>query len=224
MQAAAVGQALVGAATVFGTLVASPFARRRYNQWGATDDEVISAMPGDDLVAQPKLGYTRAITIDATPAVVWPWLVQIGQGRGGLYSYDALENLVGCDIHSTDQILAEHQHLDVGDIIRSGPDSFPSWMVMAVDAPHHLVLHGAGTPAEVAVPDAPVDVIPLKGYAAATWQWQLRPSSDDSQSRLVVRQRLTYSPGQALIWRLVEPINFAMEQEMLKGMEARAER
>ena len=72
-------------------------------------------MPGDELVAHPVLGYTRAITINAPADRVWPWLVQMGQGRGGLYSFDGLENLVGCDIHSTDRILPAAQQLAVGD-------------------------------------------------------------------------------------------------------------
>ena len=163
-------------------VLASPLLRRRFNRWGATDDELTSQMPGDELVPQPKLGYTRAITIDAPPTTVWPWLVQIGQGRGGLYSYDALENLVGCNIHSTDQILDEHQQLGVGDIIRSGPDNFPCWMVMAIKPTEHLVLLGAGTPADMSVPDTPPDVIPPKDDAAATWQWQLRPHANQTQN------------------------------------------
>lgn len=204
-------------------VLASPLLRRRFNRWGVTDDELTSEMPGDELVPQPQLGYTRAITIDAPPTTVWPWLAQIGQGRGGLYSYDALENLVGCNIHSTDQILDEYQQLDVGDIIRSGPDNFPCWMVMATKPTEHLVLLGAGTPADLSVPDTPPAVIPPKDYAAATWQWQLRPHANQTRTRLIVRQRLTYSAGQAAIWRLVEPINFAMEHKMLKGLKTRAE-
>ena len=204
------------------TVVTSPLLRHRYNRSGATDAEVCAAMPGDDLVQQPKLGFTRAVTIDASPAEVWPWLVQIGQGRGGLYSYDGLENLVGCDIHSADEILADHQNLSQGDIIRSGPDTYPCWVVMAAEAPRHLVLLGAGTPADVAIPET-VDDVPLRGYSASTWQWQLRPRAGGTQTRLLVRQRLSYSPRQGLIWRLVEPINFAMEHKMLKGLRARAE-
>ena len=217
------GEALLGVATVAAAVAASPLLRRRFNRWGATDDEVCSAMPGDDLVPVPKLGYTRAVTINAPPAEVWPWLAQIGQGRGGLYSYDALENLVGCNIHSTDKILAEQQQLHAGDIIRSGPDKYPCWIVMTVEPPDHLVLLGAGTPADVAVPNTPVKEIPPRDFAASTWQWHLRPRTGGTQTRLIVRQRLTYSPGQAIIWRLVEPINFAMEHKMLKGLKALAE-
>ena len=213
---------VVGGSTVVAALVASPVLRRRYNRYGATDAEVASAMPGDALVKRPKLEYTRAITIDAPPAEVWPWLAQIGQGRGGLYSYDGLENLLGCDIHSANAILAEQQDLRHGNIVRSGPDTYPCWIVMSIDEPHHLVLLGAGTPADIKVPEI-VDEVPAKGYTASTWQWELRPSDTGTRTRLVVRQRLTYSPGQMLIWRLVEPLNFVMEHKMLKGVRARAE-
>lgn len=195
---------------------------RRYNRHGATDDELAMSMPGDELVPRPKLGYTRAITIDAAPTEVWKWLVQIGQGRAGLYSYDWLENLVGCKIRSATAVIAEHQHLEVGDIIRSGPDHFPCWAVMQVDVPESLVLLGAGTPEKVEIPE-PLDELPPTGYAAATWQWLLQPRADNTQTRVVVRQRLTYSPRQAAVWHIVEPINFVMERKMLRGMKERAE-
>jgi hypothetical protein len=78
-------------------------------------------MSGDELVPHPMLGYTRAITIGAPPERVWPWLAQMGQGRAGLDSFDGIENLVGCRIHSADQILPTFQQLAVGDLIRLGP-------------------------------------------------------------------------------------------------------
>jgi hypothetical protein len=88
----------------------------RINQWGATDQEHQATWPGDQLVAQPSFVWTNAITIQAPAAKVWPWLVQLGQGRGGLYSYDWLENLIGCAVHSTDRILSAFQTpLQAGD-------------------------------------------------------------------------------------------------------------
>lgn len=171
---------------------------------------------------RPKLGYTRAITIDAPPERVWPWLAQIGQGRGGFYSFDGLENLVGCDIHSVEHVLPEHEELGVGDVVRSGQDRHICWVVMDVDPPHHLVLQGAGTPADVQVPDV-VDEVPARGYAASTWQWVLEPIDGGRRTRLVVRQRCTYSPRQTVLWHVVEPLNFVMEREMLVGLRARAE-
>lgn len=214
---------VVGGLRVLGALVTAPVARRFYNRHGATDHELARPMPGDELVLESKLGYTRAITIDAPVEQVWPWLVQFGQGRGGFYSYDALENLVGCEIHSVDEILPEHQRLEVGDMIRSGRDTMPCWQVIDVQPPHHLVLIGAGTPADPQVPEV-VDEVPERGYVASTWQWSLEPADDGRRTRLIVRQRETYSPNQSWLWHLVEPFNFVMEHRMLRGIRDRAER
>lgn len=214
---------VVGGAAALATLLAAPVLRRWYNRWGATDEELAQPLPGDELVRHSKLGYTRAITVDAPPDDVWPWLVQIGQGRGGFYSYDGLENLIGCDIRSTARILPEHQQLGIGDIIRSGPDKYPCWVVMDIDAPRRLILQGAGTPGEVEIPDI-VDDVPDRGYAASTWQWVLEPIDDGERTRLVVRQRSTYSPSQTVLWHIVEPLNFVMERRMLNGIKTRTER
>lgn len=219
----AIGDLVVGGVRVVATLLAAPLVRRRYNRHGATDDELQRPLPGDDLVREPKLGYTRAITIDAPVDQVWPWVVQFGQGRGGFYSYDALENLAGCGIHSTDEILPEHQELAVGDVVRSGRDTQPCWQVVDVEPPHHLVLLGAGTPADPQLPDV-VDEVPERDYVASTWQWVLDPADDGRRTRLVVRQRETYSPHLSWVWHLVEPFNFVMEHRMLRGIRDRAER
>ncbi|MFM8874672.1 MAG: hypothetical protein ACKOGC_01275 [Anaerolineae bacterium] len=89
------------------------FIRPWHLRWGATTEDVLRAMPGD----LEHIGWTRAITIEAAPEEVWPWLMQWGQGRGGWYSYDWLENLLGFDIHTADRILPEYQDLNVGDPI-----------------------------------------------------------------------------------------------------------
>ena len=94
---------------------------------------------------------------------------------------------------------------------------------MDVDAPHRLVLQGAGTPAEVDVPEI-VEQVPDHGYAASTWQWVLEPADGGRRTRLIVRQRCTYSPRQVVLWRVVEPLNFVMERQMLRGLKDRAER
>jgi len=117
--------AVRGAAAIAYTLVGSPWLRERYNRWGASEEEWRDAMPGDELVPEPVLCSTRAVTIDAPPSAVWPWLARIGQGRGGLYSYDALENLLGLDIHSADTLLPESQQLTPGDLVRLGKPGSP---------------------------------------------------------------------------------------------------
>ena len=211
---------LVGGTQVLATTLAAPIARRRYNRWGATDAEVVQTMPGDELVARPVLGYTRAITIRASTERVWPWLVQMGQGRGGLYSFDGLENLVGCRIHSADRILPDAQQVAVGDLIRLGPTGYPCFRVDQVEPGASLVLVGADPrpPHAPAAPDSPTGI--------ATWQWQLRPTTDGRGTRLVSRQRLSYPPatGTSLMWHLVEPVGFVMERQMLRGIKHRAER
>ncbi len=209
---------LVGGSEVVAATLSAPLLRARYNRWGASDAEVCAPLPGDELVPTPRLGYTRAVSIDAPPAAVWPWLAQIGQGRGGLYSYDGLENLIGCRIRSVDRLLAEHQRLDVGELIRLGPPGYPCFRVHAVDPPVTLVLIGADPrpPHEAATAQAPAGV--------ATWQWQLRPERGGRSTRLVVRQRLTVPSRLSVVWHLVEPATFVMERRMLRAIAQRAER
>lgn len=90
-------------------------------RWGATEAEAQGQFPGDDVVKNPTQLSTRAVTIDALPEEIWPWLVQMGQGRGGAYSYDWIENLMGLDIHSANRIIPELQTLEVGDTIPLEP-------------------------------------------------------------------------------------------------------
>jgi hypothetical protein len=201
---------VIGGLQVAAVTVAAPIVRSSYNRWGARPEELTAAMPGDELIGRPRLGYTRAIDIGATPTAVWPWLVQIGQGRGGLYSYDGLENLVGCRMHSADRILADHQRLAPGDEIRLGPAGYPCFRVQEVRPPSTLVL--LSQPPRPGAAEAGV----------ASWQWQLRPCGE-AGSRLVVRQRLDYPDRFGLMWRLVEPIGFVMERRMLRGLKQRAE-
>ena len=208
---------LSGAAQIAGTVVTAPILRRRYNRWGATDAEVRASLPGDDLVPSPRIGYTRAITIEAPLADVWPWVVQMGQGRGGFYSYDGLENLVRCNITSADRILPEHQSLQPGDVVRLGPTGYPCFQAVLVEPPTDLVLLGADPqpPHELGSVDKPPGV--------ATWQWALRPTPDGA-TRLIARQRLAYPDRFGPMWHIVEPIGFVMEKQMLMGIKARAER
>ena len=81
------------------------FFRRQCLTWGARPDEVSGSLPGDEMLPRAGIVATRAITIDAPPAAIWPWLVQMGSGRGGVYTYDWIENLFGLDMHSTRRIL-----------------------------------------------------------------------------------------------------------------------
>ena len=93
--------------------------------WGATAEEQAADLPGDDIVPTPNLRTTKAITIQAPPEAVYPWLLQIGVDRGGMYSYDWLENLFGLQVHSVDRIMLEYQQVAVGDFWRFTPADFP---------------------------------------------------------------------------------------------------
>ena len=123
----------LGALQISGCLLLSSFLRSWYNRWGASDKEIQETLPGDELVPNPILGYTHAINIAAPPTAIWPWLAQIGQGRAGLYSYDGLENLAGCKIHSAKMILPEHQHPNPGDLVRLGPQGYPCFAIAAIE-------------------------------------------------------------------------------------------
>jgi hypothetical protein len=177
-------------------------------RWGTRDAELSRALPGDAIVPHPRKSSTRAITIHAPAAAIWPWLVQIGQGRGGLYSYDWLENLAGCDIHSADRVIPALQELREGDIVRLGPEGYPAYQVAAVEPGRALVLGGDASELE-----------------AHSWAFVLEPV-DEQTTRLLVRSRDDYPPTLAnfLIWRVItEPLHFVMERKMMLGIKQRAE-
>lgn len=119
-----------------------------HRTWGSTRDELTMVLPGDDAMPRPALSLQHALTIDAPPEAVWPWLVQVGQDRAGFYSYDWLERAVGADIHNVTQIRPEWQQRDVGDYVPATQPNYlggllgfrPGWTVTAVDAPRALVL------------------------------------------------------------------------------------
>jgi hypothetical protein len=181
-------------------------------RWGATHDEATGDLPGDDLVPSPDLTATRAITIRVPAEDVWPWIAQMGQGRGGLYSYDAAENLIGCDIHSADRIVPEWQDVSVGDEFRLHPEV--PLTVALVEPGHALIIRGAVEMGEGA-PPPPYDF---------TWAFVLRDEADGT-TRLVVRERYGYTQRWAPI--LVEPVelvSLVMSQKMLRGIRDRAER
>jgi hypothetical protein len=214
----------VGAAlTIAGTLLLRPLVRSRYAVWGATPDEVRMPMPCDELIASPRLTSTRAITIQAPANEVWAWMVQIGQGRGGLYSYERLENLAGCQMHNANQILPELQDLKIGDVVRLGPEGYPAFDVIAVQPPCVLALWGG--PDVIHHPE-------LRGLTSGSdvpvlWSWvfQLFPQGPGA-TRLVVRARLDFPEGfgNTMMWKVAtDPMHFNMERQMLRGLKKRAE-
>jgi len=167
-------------------------------------------LPGDEFVKDAGLVVTRAVTVDAAAERVWPWVAQLGQGRGGFYSYDFLENLIGCDIHSADRIVPEWQFIEVGAEVRLHPEI--GLAVARVDPGRVLVLRG-GIPIGRSAP--PYDF---------TWAFVLI-DGDDGTTRLVVRERYGYSRRWA--WLLVEPVelvSFVMSRRMMRGIKERAQR
>jgi hypothetical protein len=204
-RAAAAGTAVIGGAAAY-LLVVRPWQLR----WGATDEEMDATLAGDDLIPNPDLMATRAITVHTAADQVWPWIAQLGQGRGGFYSYDALENLVGCDIHSADRVVPDWQDLKVGDQVKLHPEV--GLGVTAVEPGRALVLRG-GVPMGAVPP--PYDT---------TWAFVLREQADGT-TRLLVRERYAYTQRWAPL--LVEPVAvvaFVMSQRMLRGVRDRAER
>lgn len=183
--------------------------RKRQLCWGAHKGELGMTLPGDDLVAG-DLVATRAVSVNATTQEVWPWLAQIGQGRGGFYSYDVLENLIGCDIHSADRTVAQWQHIQVGDEVKLHPEV--ALTVACVEAGAALVLRGGCTTGKGGPP------------YDCTWAFVLRPQLDGS-TRLIMRERYAYNKRWACL--LVEPVelvSFVMSRKMLHGVKTRAER
>jgi hypothetical protein len=194
------------ALAIGGILLTSPLLRPWYGRWGAADEEAGGVLPGDDQVPHPNLESTRAVTVNAPVEAVWPWLVQMGQGRGGLYSYERLENLVGCGMVNADKILPEYQSLRVGDKIRLSQDErTPYFVVTAIEPGRAIILGGDDPP--------------------TTWAFIVE-SLDRKSTRLIARFRQQYEPtfGNKLMWRgVTDPLNFVMERKMLLGIKLRAE-
>lgn len=200
------GAAVIGGAAAAYILVVRP----RQLGWGATGEEVGATLAGDDLIPGPDLVATRAITVHALADQIWPWIAQLGQGRGGFYSYDVLENLVGCAIRSADRVVPEWQDVKVGDEVKLAPEA--GLGVSVVEQGRALVLRG-GVPMGAAPP--PYDF---------TWSFALREEPGGT-TRLLVRERYAYSRRWAPL--LVEPVaavSFLMTQRMLRGIRDRAER
>jgi hypothetical protein len=184
--------------------------RSRQLRWGATDEDVDAALAGDDLITAPDLTATRAITIHAPADLIWPWIAQLGQGRGGFYAYDWLENLLGLDMHSADRVVREWQDIQAGDQV--------------------MLAAGVGLAVTTAVPGRALVIrgsIPMGAIPCpydCTWAWVLR-EQDDGTARLMVRERYAYTRRWAAF--LIEPvqvISFVMTQRMLRGIRERAEK
>ena len=202
---------VAGVTAIGGAAVSGVLAVRRWQlRWGATSQEAGASLPGDDIIASPDLTATRAITIGTPAGQVWPWIAQLGQGRGGFYSYDFLENLVGCDIHSASRIVPQWQDVGLGDQIKLAPQV--ALAVAAVQREESLVLRG-GVPMGNTSP--PYDF---------TWAFVLKDEPGGT-TRLLVRERYAFRrPWARVLVEPVEAVSFVMSQKMLRGIRDRAER
>ena len=207
---------LVGTATVGYALVVRPWHLR----WGVRDDEAQRALPGDELVPQPMYETTRAIAIDAPASRVWQWLVQLGVGRGGFYTYDALESMAGLNIQNAHEIRPEWQTLQVGDHINISPVT--PLEVEIVEPNHALVLHIVMSPFTAEVVDRADPA--TRTFMDWTWAFVLDQVTPQT-SRLIARTRANYKPEALRVGSvtLLEPIHFLMERGMLQGIQRLAE-
>jgi hypothetical protein len=190
--------------------------------WGATQEEVLARLPGDDLVQQPKCEATHAITIHAPAAQVWPWFVQLGQDRAGFYSYTWLENLFGCHMRNTYRIVSAWQELKPGDGVRFHP-RFPR-LPAAVVEPNHALVVGCLLDSKTGRPVQQGEAKP-DACLATSWAFVLREEGG-RRTRLVVRLRGRWPKGlrgwlaNRLFW---EPAHFIMERRMLLTVKRLAE-
>ena len=193
-----------GAAALLGPAAYLLFFRSRCLNWGARPDEVSAKLPGDELLPEAGLVTTRAITIDAPAGAIWPWLAQMGSGRGGAYSYDWIENLLGLNMHSAGEILTEYQDIKVGD---------------------ELPLGGRGPVMRVEVADPPRDLAVRS--ADQNWAWIFALVPEGESTRLISRNRIAVkalAPASRLFYLLfMEPGSLVMERKMLLGIKRRAE-
>ena len=170
--------------------------------WGATDEELSRPMPGDEIVPNPSFNGTRAVTIEASPEDIWPWLLQMGYLRAGFYSYDSLDNK---GIPSAERILPEYQNLKVGDEIPVGEGAFVSIVSME---PNRSMLWKFQAGA----------------WGNSTWAWGLYPE-DDNHTRLITRLRIKYNWFSSSIFPMlmVDVVELVMMRKCLLGIKRRVE-
>ncbi len=200
--------ATAGLAVGAGAFVATyPRWRPWCLSWGARPEEVARRLPGDDLLGQGDLAdvtSTRAVTIHAPPEAVWPWLAQMGSGRGGVYTYDWIENLLGLHMHSVDVVLPQFQDVKVGDAQTLGKKG-PTLRVAICEKERALVLRSDD----------------------GNWIWAFVLRPEDQGTRLLSRNRIA-TPGASGSMRcfyryVMEPGSLIMERKMLLGIKERAE-
>jgi hypothetical protein len=196
------GLVLVAAAVVVvSVIVLTPWM----DQWGATAAELSMALPGDELLSQPASYVNRAVSINAAPEKIYPWLVQLGAEKGGYYSYSMLETyLLFCPLQNADRIHAEWQDLKVGDQVKMCPGSSgpPPYEVVQLISNRSMVLGHKEN-----------------GQWVDVWMFNI-VAQPDGTSRLILRTRTNAVGG---FWDIIHPGVFIMERGMLLGIKERAE-
>ncbi len=167
--------------------------------WGASEQEIARGMAGDSVLPLPTFNATRAVTINAPPEDIWPWIVQMGYRKAGFYSYDRLDN---DGIPSADHLIAEFQHLEAGDSI---PLTSHDYVTVTVFEPHRSMLweYAGGDTATV-----------------FTWAWGLY-QQNDSQTRLVTRLRYRTSSIRSQV--VLDLFEIVMMRKCMLGIKQRAE-
>jgi hypothetical protein len=189
------------AAAAGSALLYRKFLRQPILTWGATAEEAAARLPGDELLENADGVATRAVTIDAPPSAVWPWIAQMGPSpRGGAYTYDWIENLLGLNMHSVDRILPDYQHPQVGDGFGYGSHK----MSFKIVEPEHVLATQS---------------------ADGNWIWTFVLEEREGRTRLISRNRFRLSRLKDKIGMIpMEPGSLIMERKMLYGIKQRAER
>jgi hypothetical protein len=213
-------EAICGGSFMFVLFILS-FLRSKYRKWGSTEEELQRELPGDELVKDVKGWYQHAININAAPADVWPWLVQLGQNKGGFYSYELLENTAGSKIHTADNIVPEFQDTMVEDKVMMTPKAAP--YIVAVIEPYQafvLTLRVNLQTQETIDSNQPLS----EKYQDSSWLLFLEETTEGT-TRLISRSRNDWNQSKAntFFYGMFGVISQAMDRKMLKGIKKRAE-
>jgi hypothetical protein len=222
-------------------VASSVYLRRQGRRWGASDEEVHQPMSGDELIPHPMVETTHALTIQASAAEIWPWLVQMGMDRGGwysdpewwdgpaekvLWSFLASEEKTGYSIRaepSADRIIAEFQNLKIGDIVLDGPPGTAFFTVAALEENRVLALH-SNSHVRYIVPAFLRDNPRINIQGEFSWVFILNEVNANT-TRLILRTRVNYGPRmfRVLTRPFFWPVDFVLARKMLRGIKWRVE-
>ncbi|MFC1978644.1 SRPBCC family protein [Chloroflexota bacterium] len=214
-------EGICGTSLMF-VLIILPCLRSKLRKWGSTDEELSRELPGDDLIDNINYRITHAITIKAAPTDVWPWIVQLGQGRGGFYTYELLENIAGCKIRNADTIIPEFQDIAVGDKVMMHPTMAPL-IVIAIDPGKSLTTRLRYNIENYETIDTS-EPLPPK-YHDGTWLFYIEETPEGG-TRLITRVTHVWNQSKmnTFLFGLMGISELVMSRKMLKGIRKRAEK